>query len=368
MYDPVPWIGLSEVPEIGPITFRRLLSLYGDPAAVFGASLEELSGIEGVGEKRALNIKNFSAWREIEKQIKLLDRCNARVITYHAPDYPVMLRQVEDAPVILYVKGTITEEDRFSLAIVGSRKFTQYGKTVTEKLSSELARAGFTIVSGMARGIDTIAHTGSIVSGGRTIAVLGSGIDRPYPPENRGLMERIAVSGCTVSEFPCGTGPNKEHFPRRNRLISGLSMGVVVVEAAPGSGALITASFALEQNREVFAVPGNITSSNSAGTNELIKKGAKLIQDTGDIIEELAPMLKGFVRSPERSEGTLTDEEKRLCDILTGEPLHIDVLSRELSLPSSKALATLLHLELKGIVRQADGKRFYLARQRAVHR
>jgi DNA processing protein len=354
------WIALSLVPEIGPVTFRKLLSIYGDPASVFGVPLKELSAIEGVGEKKARNIKNFSGGRDIAKQVKELSRCNIKVLTLLSPEYPAMLRQIEDSPVLLYVKGTIQDEDRFAVAIVGSRKSTPYGRLVAERLSSQLSSSGFTIVSGMARGIDTMAHRGALSSGGRTIAVLGSGIDRAYPPENRGLMEKIAESGYVVSEFPWGTEPAKENFPRRNRLISGLSMGVVVAEAAAGSGALITASAAIEQNREVFAVPGNITSLNSAGANELIKRGAKLIQKPDDIIEELAPMLRGFVRAKERLRVEITDEEKRLCDILTGEPVHIDTLSRELSLSPAKALATLLDLEIKGVVRQTDGKRFYL--------
>lgn len=353
------------VPEIGPITFRKLLSLYGEPASVFATPIRELAAIEGVGEKKAKNIKNFSEWKDVEKQLKLLNQYNAVVITFHSPEYPTMLRQIEEAPVVLYVKGTVKDEDKFAIAIVGSRKATPYGRVMAERLSSGLTESGFTIVSGMARGIDTIAHTSSLTSGGRTIAVLGSGIDKSYPPENRGLMERIADSGYVVSEFPFGTMPHKENFPRRNRMISGLSLGVIVVEATADSGALITASSALEQNREVFAVPGNATSPNSVGTNELIKKGAKLIQKSDDIIEDLAPMLKGFVRIAERLKGVhtavkMTDEDKRVCDILTGEPMHIDILSRELSLPPAKALAILLNLELKGIVRQADGKRFYL--------
>ena len=350
------------VPEVGPVTFKKLLSHYRDPASVFRAPLGELSAAEGVGRKKAKNIKNFSGWSEVDRQVKQLDLCNARAVTFRDADYPSMLRQADDAPVLLYVKGPIVEEDKFAIAIVGSRKLSPYGKLVTERLSSELSRSGFTIVSGMARGIDSVAHTNSITSGGRTIAVLGSGIDRAYPPENRGLMERIAASGYVVSEFLCGTGPDKENFPRRNRLISGLSMGVLVVEAAAGSGALITARSALEQNREVFAVPGDITSPNSAGTNELIKKGAKLIQKSDDIIEELAPVLRGYVKAKEKLKVDITEEEKKLCDILSGEPVHIDTLSRELSLSSAATLATLLSLEIKGIVRQVDGKRFYLVR------
>jgi len=366
------WIALSMVPEIGNVTFKKLLSVYGAPEEVFSAPLKALSRTEGVGEKKAHHIKNFSRWKDVETQLKLLIQHNARLVTYHSQEYPEMLRQIEDAPVSLYVRGTIKDEDRFAIALVGSRKATPYGKAMAERLSSALAESGFTIVSGMARGIDTIAHTGSLTSGGRTIAVLGSGLDKFYPPENRGLMERITSSGYVVSEFSFGTIPNRENFPRRNRVISGLSFGVVVVEAASGSGALITASSALEQNREVFAVPGNVTSPNSVGTNELIKKGARLVQKADDVIEELAPMLKGFVRADKirgiqrgtafpRTPVELTGEDRRVCDILTGEPMHIDVLCRELSLSPAKTLSLLLNLELKGIVKQAEGKRFYLA-------
>ncbi|HXX80273.1 MAG TPA: DNA-processing protein DprA [Thermodesulfovibrionales bacterium] len=365
------WIALSMVPEIGNVTFKKLLSMYNTPDEVFKAPLKELSCAEGVGEKRAHHIKNFSRWKDVEKQLELLVQHNARLVTYHSQEYPPMLRQIEDAPVNLYIRGAIKNEDRFAIALVGSRKATPYGKAMAERLSSTLAESGFTIVSGMARGIDTIAHTGSLSSGGRTIAVLGSGLDKFYPPENRGLMERITSSGYVVSEFSFGTLPNRENFPRRNRVISGLSFGVIVVEAASDSGALITASSALEQNREVFAVPGNVTSPNSSGTNELIKKGAKLIQNADDVIEELAPMLKGFVRADKikRIQGTelprtpvwLTDEDRKVCDMLTGEPTHIDVLSRGLSLSPAQTLSLLLNLELKGIVKQAEGKRFYLA-------
>ncbi len=360
------------VPEIGNITFRRLLSAFGSPEAVFGATAEDLVRVSGISERKARNIKQFAGWGNVEKQVELLDKSKARAITCVSPEYPSLLRQIEDAPAVIFVKGCIEDEDKFAIAIVGSRKTTAYGRLVAERLSSDLAGAGFTIVSGMARGIDTVAHKGAIEAGGRTIAVLGSGIDRAYPPENIGLMERISGSGCVVSEFPFGTQPTRENFPRRNRLISGLSLGVVVVEAATGSGALITANSALEQNREVFAVPANINSPTAAGTNELIKKGAKLVQKSDDIIEELAPVLKGYVGAAKRSaspgcakkfrgpQAEMTDEERNLCDILTGEPVHIDDLSRRLSLAPAKALSLLLNLELKGIVRQAEGKMFYL--------
>lgn len=355
------WIALTMVPDVGPVAFGRLLAVYGSPDAIFGAPLKDLAAIEGIGEKKARNINGFSGWKDAERQVDNLNRMDVSAVTLDSPEYPAMLRQIADAPAVLYVKGSLKGDDKFAIALVGPRKPTPYGSSVAEGLSTGLAESGFTVVSGMARGIDTIAHVSSIRTGGRTIAVLGSGIDMPYPPENRGLMKKIADSGCVVSEFPLGTKPLRENFPARNRVISGLSLGVVVVEATRDSGSLITAGCALEQNREVFAVPGNINSLNSAGTNELIRKGAKLVQTPEDIIEELAPVLKGYIKKRERPGIEITGEDKKVCDILTGEPKHIDVISRELAVSSAKALAVLLSLELKGIVKQADGKRFYLA-------
>ena len=293
--------------------------------------------------------------------LKKLDATRIKIVTFSNKDYPETLKNIEDAPIVLYIKGTIQKEDRYAVAVVGSRKYSPYGKLAAEKLSSELSSMGFTIVSGMARGIDTLAHTAAINSGGRSIAVLGSGIDVPYPPENRGLMEKLSDSGYVISEFPPGTLPERENFPKRNRIISGLSLGVLVVEATADSGSLITASCALEQGKEVFAVPGNINSVNSNGTNELIKKGAKLVQSAEDVIEELAPILKGYIRTREKANIELSVEEKRLCDIMTAEPKHVDMLSRESKMPAQKVLGILLSLELNGIAKQAEGKKFFLA-------
>lgn len=364
MSDLESWIALSMVPEVGNITFRRLISVFGTPGAVFSAGIRELSAVNGMNESKARKIKQFSGWKDAKGQVEALRQNDAKLMTLSDPGYPDLLRQVEDAPAVIYAKGTLVKEDRFAIAVVGSRQSSPYGRFVAEKFSAALSGYGFTIVSGMARGIDTAAHVSALKAGGRTIAVLGSGLDMHYPPENRDLMERISASGCVISEFPFGTNPNKENFPRRNRLISGLSLGVIVAEAAKESGALITAGCALEQNREVFAVPGNITSVTSAGTNDLIRKGARLIQRPSDIVEELAPALKGFVKQGAGDAGrprpSITCEERKICDILTGEPAHIDSLSRELALSPAKTLTLLLDLELKGIVRQTEGKRFYL--------
>ncbi len=348
------------IPDIGPVTVKKLISKFGTPQGVFSADIDELKIVDGVGEKRARNIKGFSGWDELERMLKRLEDEKVRVVPYHDKEYPSLLREIEDAPVVLYIKGQIREDDRFSIAVVGSRNATAYGRFVTEKIVTELVGSGFTIVSGMARGIDTIAHSASLRAGGRTIAVMGSGIDFIYPPENKGLFKKISESGWVVTEFPLGTPPNRENFPKRNRLISGLSLGVVVVEATEGSGALITAKAALDQNREVFAVPGNISSPNSKGTNELIKRGAKLIQRSDDIIEELAPVLKGFIRPQKKGPLDLTDEEREVCSRLSSEPRHIDEISRESGLSVPRMLSLLLGLELKGVVSQTEGKRFYL--------
>ena len=354
------WIALSMLPDIGPIVSRKLLSVFGTPERIFDAEINALLSVEGVGLNRAKNIKEFSSWEVVDKEIKVLEKKGIRAVNLSGSSYPEMLREIEDAPIVIYIKGDIQPQDRYAIAIVGSRRPTSYGVSITENISEELASMGFTIVSGMARGIDAISHRGALRAGGRTVAVLGSGLDVPYPPENRGLMDKITSSGYVMSEFPSGTFPHRENFPRRNRLISGLSLGVLIVEATSDSGSLITARHALEQGREVFAVPGNITSSTSEGTNELIKKGATLTRKAEDIVKELAPVLKGFIRSKEKSRIEVTDEEKGLCNLLSGEPKHIDIISRESGLPASKALGILLGLELKGAVRQTAGKRFYL--------
>jgi DNA processing protein len=355
------WIGLSLVPEVGPILSRRLLAEFGTPSRIFTADSGSLRRVEGLGPEKAGYIKSFNGWSMVERHLKESEKKKISVVACDDPSYPEVLREVESAPVLLYMKGEYQPDDRYAVAVVGSRKHTDYGETVARKFSGELARSGLTIVSGMARGIDTLAHMSALSAGGRTVGVLGSGLDVPYPPENKKLMEMAAESGALISEFPPGTLPLKDNFPRRNRLISGLSLGVLVVEATASSGSLITANYALEQNREVFAVPGNITSANSAGTNRLLRQGARPVLETNDVIEELAPVLKGFIRAEHRQSVELSADENRLCTCLTREPRHIDMLSRETKLPIQTMLDMLLSLELKGIVRQSGGKRFYLS-------
>jgi DNA processing protein len=355
------WIGLCLVHDIGPVTGRKLLASFGNPEDIFKADTDSLLSVNGISRERAGHIRKFRQWDEVDKYVMAMEKKGIAAVSYQDDRYPEVLKNIEDAPLVLYMKGQYHPDDRFAIGVVGSRQHTPYGESVTQRLAGELSAAGFTVISGLARGIDTLSHKAALASGGRTIAVLGSGLDVCYPPENRGLTERIVSSGCLISEFLPGTLPNKENFPRRNRLISGLSLGILVVEATDKSGSLITAGYALEQNKEVFAVPGNITSRNSEGTNKLIKQGAKIVLKTDDIIEELAPVLKGYIRTELKERIELGGEENKLCSILSREPKHVDLISRESGLSVNQLLNLLLSLELKGVVKQASGKRFYIA-------
>lgn len=352
------------MPDIGPVNARRLVSAFGSPEKIFQMPADELQKVEGIGENRSRGIAAFNQWALVQKEMDLADKKGVKFITLHDSSYPEGLRNIHDAPVVLYIRGELREADKYAVAMVGSRVSTDYGTQIAERMGHKFASSGLTVVSGMARGIDTAAHNGALKAGGRTIAVLGSGIDVPYPSSNRTLMRDIESSGVVISEFPLGTPPNKENFPRRNRIISALSFGVVIVEAARGSGSLITAAYALDQGREVFAVPGNITSMSSRGTNDLIKKGAKLVESAEEVIEELRPQLKGVLREDEagreRRLPEMTDDEKVLYQYLGSEPKHIDTITREKSMTTGKALSVLLTLELKGVIRQIEGKRFSL--------
>ncbi len=364
MSDLIYWLALNYLPDIGPVNARRLVSAFGGPENIFQMPVEELRKVEGVGQNRANSIIGFNQWDAVQKVIDLADKRGINIVIINDSAYPEGLRRIHDAPLVLYVKGNLTTADKYAVAMVGSRTSSDYGTQVAEEMSYKLASSGLTVVSGMARGIDTASHKGALKAGGRTIAVLGSGIDVPYPAANRGLMSAIESSGAVISEFPFGTPPNKENFPRRNRIISALSFGVVVVEAALGSGSLITAGYALEQGKEVFAVPGNITSKNSKGTNDLIKRGAKLIESAEEVINELRAQLKGVLREDnllsEKKLPEMTDDEKALYQYLSSEPKHIDTITREKSMTTGKALSILLNLELKGVIRQIEGKRFSL--------
>ncbi len=355
------WVALSLVPGVGSILMKRLLDRFGSPEAVFHAPLRELSQVEGVGTSVAEEIRKGPMEERVEREFELLKRVGGNLVTIDDASYPKRLKEIYDPPPLLYVKGELKEEDELAIAIVGSRKTTPYGRCVTEKIAQELGRHGITIVSGMARGIDSLAHWGALSGGGRTIAVLGSGVDVVYPRENRNLYKRIVEGGAVVSEFPMGSPPEGAHFPKRNRIISGLAIGVVVVEAGMGSGSLITANYALEQGREVFAVPGNVGAESSRGTHHLIKSGAKLVESSEDILEEVLPQWRRERQALEESKPpvlNLTEEERVLYERLGETPLHIDVLIRESSLEPGKVSSLLLNLELKGLISQWPGKCF----------
>lgn len=282
------FIALNLISDIGSVRLAKLLEFFGKPQDIFKASHDKLVKIEGIGEKIAGQIRSFKK-EAMDRELALIKKQGIDILTLEGPGYPQNLKNIPGKPIVLYVKGELKQEDNFSIAVVGSRRASFYGLSCAQKFAADLSAEGLTIVSGMARGIDTYAHRGALAKKGRTIAVIGSGFNHIYPPENNELAEEIFKNGAVVSEFPMDMRPLAQNFPRRNRIISGLSLGVLVVEAAQNSGALITADFALEQGRDVFALPGKIDSRTSWGANELIKDGAKLVSTAGDIMEELNP-------------------------------------------------------------------------------
>jgi DNA processing protein len=355
------WLALSLTPGLGGVLIKRLLDRFTTPEAVFRAPMKELLKIEGLGQKVANEIQKGPSEKAARKELSLLKEIGGRIITLKDDDYPKRLRDIYDPPPLLYLRGGLRSEDELAIAIVGSRKTSPYGRWITEKIGHDLACHGVTVVSGMARGIDSVAHLGALEGGGRTIAVLGSGIDVIYPSENRNLFYQIIKQGAILSEFPMGSPPEGGHFPKRNRIISGLSMGVVIVQASSESGSLITAGYALEQGREVFAVPGNVGAEGSRGTNQLIKEGAKLVESSEDILEEILPQWKreeGGAPKPETRVLDLTEEEKILYQLLGETPLHIDAIIRESQLDPGRVSSFLLNLELKGLISQWPGKCF----------
>jgi len=354
------WILLSKLPHLGSWTCRQLVEHLGSPEKVLSASPQVLSRIPGLKGKAVNSITHQTDKIEIDRDLKRIEELGIEVISFKDPRYPVNLKNIFDPPFLLYVRGTLEKEDSDALAIVGTRRATVYGKLTARRLARDLAREGVTVVSGMARGIDTEAHRGALEAGGRTMAVLGCGIDIVYPPENRGLMEEIIKKGAVISEFSLGEEPEAPHFPQRNRIISGLSKGVLVVEAPLKSGALITANFALDQGRDVFAVPGHINNPNSHGTNGLIKEGAKLVESMEDVLEELnfselAQLKKERIKNKNLS---LFPEEKKIFNLLKEEPSHIDLLVELSKFPASKVGELLMRLQIKSLVRELPGKLF----------
>jgi DNA processing protein len=354
--EPYYWFGLKSVPLVGNVTFLRLLSHFGSPQLALAATAGELSEVRGLGSAAQASLLSHD-WRPFARaECERLAACGAGVVEILSESYPKPLLEISDPPPFLYLFGELRGSEP-AVAIVGSRRATQYGLCTATRLARDLAACGVTVVSGMARGIDTAAHWGAVKGGGRSIAVLGCGVDVVYPPENEALCRAVAGSGALVSEFPLGTAPLAENFPRRNRIISALSRGVVVVEAGEHSGSLITARFALEQGREVFAVPGNVTCSGSRGGNGLIKEGAKLVERVEDILEELSLALPadGLPAPPSFA---LTPPEAELYVLLCRGPLQMDEIIVASELTAAAVSATLLGLELKGAVVRLPGGHF----------
>jgi DNA processing protein len=353
------WFALKAVPLVGNVTFRRLLDHFSTPERVLKASADELASVKGLHPVTIASIGSYDYRTEAERESKAVARAGVKIITLLSDNYPKDLLQIPDPPPYLYVKGELPASEP-AIAIVGSRRASTYGLTTTERLARELAESGITVVSGMARGIDTAAHRGTLKGGGRSIGVLGCGIDILYPAENRQLFSGIQEKGALVSEFPMGTAPRAENFPRRNRIISGLSRGVLVVEAAENSGSLITARYALEQGRDVFAIPGNINCSSSRGTNRLIKQGAKLVEGIEDILDELPQRANTFNRTTS-VKCTLAPHEAAVYTLLTESPVHIDEIIVKSALTVGEVSVILLRLELNGMIIQLPGKHFTAA-------
>lgn len=369
------WLALRQVEGVGNVNFKTLLDAIGSPQEIFRSSAHTLRTITGIGPKTAAAIKAFTGWREIEEEIERAGRLNVSIITCRDPLYPQDLLNIYDFPPFLYVRGQLDGND-INIAVVGSRMASTYGTFSTERLCRELALKGITTVSGLARGIDAAAHRGALAGKGRTIAVLGCGADIVYPPENKKLFEEIAVHGAIITEFPFGTPPNGPNFPARNRIISGISLGVVVVEAGYKSGSLITARIALEQGREVFAVPGSIDAAGSKGTNKLLKEGAKLVENTDDILEEVIPRIKSRLRMkaasaeamhqqkdaetkiPPSAPGTVINgnEENTLLQLISAKPVSVDGLIAATGFKAGEIQGFLLNMELRGLIRQLPGK------------
>lgn len=362
-------ICLTMVPGVGPHTSRALLQRYGDAARVLDASISSLREVPGVGPKLAEKISRARREFEPEAELELCRRHGVRPTPLDDPGYPAPLRTIHDPPHLLYMRGAYQPTDELAIALVGSRRCTPYGIRIAERLAGSLARVGLTVVSGLARGIDAAAHRGALKAGGRTLAVLANGLSDVYPPEHADLARDIAEAGAVVSEMAMGQGPLAGLFPQRNRLISGLSLGVVVVEAAPRSGSLSTAQHAMEQDREVFAIPGPVDSLASRGCHALIRDGARLVETVDDILDELGPLIHEVrpstspdapsIRHP--AELTLTDLERSLLHSLDDQPRAVDELILLTSLPASQVMATLSILEMRRLIRRMPGNQFVRA-------
>lgn len=357
-------IALNMIPHIGPIRLRNLQDRIGPPSAILGANKDQLLRVPGIGEAAADAVANWESSIDLAGELQRIRDYGCHIVTWTDPEYPELLKQIYDPPIVLYVKGTLTARDKNSVAIVGSRQTTHYGINVARKLSYQLAYVGVTVVSGGARGIDTAAHQGALNAKGRTIAVLGTGINIVFPSENVALFEKISESGAVITQFPFNRNADKQSFPIRNRIVAGMTLGTVVVEANLSSGALITANFANEAGRQVFAVPGSIDSPRSKGCHDLIKKGAKLCEGAEDILTEFEYLFPPSNRPPSPAETgvlpglELSEQESLVYNTLSHEDISIDEVIQHSGLPASAASVALLSLEMKRLIKQLPGRRY----------
>lgn len=356
-------VALSLVKNMGPATFKKLMERFGNISLIFGARLKDFQGIEKISKSIYTELKRPDLLEQADKEIGKAAKQNVEIISLLDKRYPEDLREIYDAPILLYVKGLLPEQSTPKMAIVGSRKASLYGLRMAKTIAADLSRAGVVVVSGMALGIDSAAHEGVLSVGGATLAVLGGGLSRLYPSENKKMALEISEKGALISEFPMEMEPRPQYFPLRNRIISGISQAVLVVEAGEKSGALITADAALEQGRDVLAIPGNADSERSSGTNALIKQGAKLVTSAADILEELK-MNKGAARvstakaTVKKKPLDLNPTEEKIFALLQNEPLPMDTLIEESGLPASSAIAQISRLQMKGYVKELPGKNF----------
>ncbi|HVV00294.1 MAG TPA: DNA-processing protein DprA [Verrucomicrobiae bacterium] len=357
-------VALNMLPHVGPVRVRLLLERFGDAAAILAASRAEILRIQGIGEETADAIAGWETRIDLASELKRIEEFGCHVVTQSDAEYPELLKEIYDPPIVLYVKGVLLPKDKNSVALVGSRMTTHYGIETARKLAYQLAYLGVTVVSGGARGIDTAAHQGTLSARGRTIAVLGTGINIVFPPENQELYQRIAANGAIVTQFPFNRPADKQSFPIRNRIVAGMTLGTVVVEANLTSGALITANFATDYGRQVFAVPGRIDSPRSKGCHDLLKKGAKLCEGAEDILSEFEYLFPPATRASAANQpallpaAELSQPEQSVYDALTSEELTIDEVIRKSGLPASAASVALLGLEMKRLIRQLPGKLF----------
>ncbi len=344
------WIAFNKVPGIGPARLAALLEACGSIEAAWRASIHELKSA-GLDKRSLENLLAARRTIDVDAEWALALKAGVQIVTWNDPNYPENLHQIEAPPPVLYLRGELCDEDRWAVAVVGTRRASVYGREVANTVARELAANGVTIISGLALGIDTVAHKAALLAGGRTLAVLGSGVDQLYPPENRGLAQMIAEHGAVVSEYALGTRPEAGNFPPRNRIISGLSKGVVIVEAGRRSGALITAHFAADQGRDVFAVPGNILHPGSAGCNGLIQQGAMPLLSVDDVLEQLN-LTRVEAQQSARKLMSPDPTEAQLLAYLSNEPRHIDEIVRQAAMPPPQVTSLLTIMELKGLVRQ----------------